>query len=164
MRENVDAYCSPICNHIGIGSFGIKAPLRRAPQPSTEAFVPCRDVLEYCAQCVTDYTTTVERRTSEQRAGLFWRRRRQSSYWVITITSYHRLGSGLSSSDFYWQAFAKHDVWPLGAILRSLQGDAFVSGPVKAVWEEGVSRKDANDRCCQGPGLRALAAWSSCRE
>jgi hypothetical protein len=128
MREAADTYRPSICGHVVIVPLSIDA-LRRPPPPSTEVFAPCRGVVDSCARCLTDYITTVERRKGRGST----RAKTQSSYWVITITSYHRLGSGRSSSDLQWQMF----VQPFVPSARDISRDVLdcAHGEVKATWD-----------------------------
>ncbi len=99
--------------------------------PSASLFTPCRNLVESCPWCLTDYMTTVDRRLEDGRDGD--RQEEQPlSGWFITITSYHRLGSGRSPTDPKWLAFGgtwdrtpqtPRDLW------------AYPPGSVKAMWE-----------------------------
>jgi hypothetical protein len=90
--------------------------------------VPCRDLVEACGRCLTDYTTTVERRVKSDKE-------QTAEYWFITITSYHRLGSGRSPWDAKWQAFGGRPSISTIRLRRDME--THPPGAVKAAWDEG---------------------------
>ncbi|KAK3899400.1 hypothetical protein C8A05DRAFT_18158 [Staphylotrichum tortipilum] len=89
-----------LCTHFTTSAWALSAPnalTRGSPRPG-QIFVPCRDYVESCRQCLSDFVTTVE-----QRARTRWFIGREK-YWFFAVTSYHSLGSGQSPSDEKWKA------------------------------------------------------------
>jgi hypothetical protein len=100
LRESLDQEWCQICGHVrtslAMPSHTVNA-LRRPSPESAGFFAPCRDLVESCRQCLTDYTTTVERRRDDTG--------QTTESWFITVTSYYQLGSGRSPTDAKWEAF-----------------------------------------------------------
>ncbi|KAK0722189.1 hypothetical protein B0T26DRAFT_811045 [Lasiosphaeria miniovina] len=55
--------------------------------------------------------------------------------WLITVTSYHRLGSGRSPLDVKWHAFATRGIRDLRTTPRDMA--RYPQGTVREVWKEG---------------------------
>lgn len=90
----------------------------------------CRDLLGSCIFCATDYTTTLSRGNVVGEGPKGGREE-----WILTIVTYHELGSCRSPSDPKWEAFARgvmNDAEPRREALGSLPGG------VKKKWEESV--------------------------
>lgn len=86
----------------------------------------CREVLGSRIFCATDYTTTLEKTIIRKRRGL------EQERWVLTIKTYHELGSCRSPSDPKWEAFRHQvstDSEPGREALDPLPGE------VRAKWE-----------------------------
>lgn len=62
-----------------------------------------------------------------------WGEKQPAGYWLITITSYYRLGSGRSHQDPKWEGFGR---W-MTAFACWMRRDmaAYPPGAVKAVWD-----------------------------
>jgi hypothetical protein len=118
LRDAVDNCNYEICGHVGAEKYArhpISA-LHLGSSP-TGLFTPCRNLVESCPQCLTDYDTTVEQRWIEIRDGKG--KRMRAACWFITITSYHRLGGGRAPWDAKWHAFAARGFWDLFTLERT---------------------------------------------
>ncbi|KAK3900055.1 hypothetical protein C8A05DRAFT_46026 [Staphylotrichum tortipilum] len=132
-----------ICGHVSMSGpwsiSNVTALHSAAVSASTSArapvvLVPCRDLVEACGRCLTDYTTTVERRVRPVQGGGV-DGRQTMEYWFITITSFHRLGSGRSPWDAKWQAFGGRPSISTIRLRRDME--THPPGAVKAAWDEG---------------------------
>jgi len=135
LRGAVDNYNYEICGHVNMEKY-TRHPISALHLSSsfTGLFTPCRNVVESCTQCLTDYDTTVEQRWVKIRDG---KGKRMSACWFITITSYHRLGGGRSPSDTKWHAFAARGFWDLFTLSRDMI--RYPQGAVRQVWKEAES-------------------------
>jgi hypothetical protein len=99
--------------------------LRRPSSRLAGFFAPCRDLVESCSQCLTDYATTVERRREDPE--------QTTESWFITVTSYYQLGSGRSPTDAKWEAFGRR----MTVVSYEMERDmvAYHRGAVKVVWD-----------------------------
>ncbi|KAH6853250.1 hypothetical protein B0I37DRAFT_358855 [Chaetomium sp. MPI-CAGE-AT-0009] len=117
-----------VCGHVRMASHipvpSVKA-LRRTSRVFPGYFLPCRDVFESCSQCLTDYTTTIERRGADAE--------QTSGYWFITITSYHQLGSGRSAADAKFEGFGR--LMTVAAYRMRRDMVAHPPGAVRRVWD-----------------------------
>jgi len=131
----IDNYNYEICGHVNVEKYA-RHPISALHLSSsfTGLFTPCRNVVESCTQCLTDYDTTVEQRWVKIRDG---KGKRMSACWFITITSYHRLGGGRSPSDTKWHAFAARGFWDLFTLSRDMI--RYPQGAVRQVWKEAES-------------------------
>ncbi|KAK4151286.1 hypothetical protein C8A00DRAFT_45484 [Chaetomidium leptoderma] len=133
LRAALDHEWREICGHVrtsGPAFCSVNA-LRRPSPTSAGFFTPCRDLVESCQQCLMDYATTVEQRLEGTNEGC--REDQLTASWLITITSYYRLGSGRSPSDTKWEGFGKRMTASAYLMRRDLV--AYPLGAVKAVWE-----------------------------
>lgn len=108
LRHAIDTYYHGICIHVDTAKRA-SHPIRGLHPGSSSStgssyLTPCREVVESCSQCLTDYETTVERRWVEVKDREKKKVRR--AFWSITIASYHRLGAGRSPFDEKWHAFS----------------------------------------------------------
>lgn len=92
--------------------------------------IPCRDVLQYCSRCLTDFQITIERvkgcerplgtvPTTPQTGFVSDGNQVHRCYevephkspheagWQITIVAYHQFGSCRSPQDWKWKAFSR---------------------------------------------------------
>ncbi|KAH9987485.1 hypothetical protein F4779DRAFT_284947 [Xylariaceae sp. FL0662B] len=97
-----------------------------SPAPRSKRLRQCRDILDSCIFCATDYVTTLEKR----KVGHWWKRGRDE--WTLTIVTYHQLGSCRSPSDPKWVAFTT-DFWCNPKPDRETFG--LLPGDVKKKWE-----------------------------
>ncbi|KAK0740998.1 hypothetical protein B0T18DRAFT_331560, partial [Schizothecium vesticola] len=118
LRQAVDLSCHAICIHVETGN-RLRNPIKALypGSSSTGYYTPCRDVVESCGHCLTDYDTTVEQRWVEVIDG---KKKVMRAFWFITITSYHRLGAGRSPLDAKWHAFAANRLWNHITIKRDM--------------------------------------------
>ncbi|KAK3988886.1 hypothetical protein QBC44DRAFT_328412 [Cladorrhinum sp. PSN332] len=130
LRDAIDRDYYAVCRHVDMAK-GARLSIN-ALHPTTGLFVLCRDVVESCDKCLTDYDTTVERRWIKD-----GRQKRTRACWFITVTSYHRLGGGRSPSDVKWRAFAARGLWDLYKISRDMT--RYPRGAVREMWKEGES-------------------------
>ncbi|KAK4225721.1 hypothetical protein QBC38DRAFT_530371 [Podospora fimiseda] len=134
VRHWLDETTVYICAHVAIGS--PQRHLIRALYPlTTTGFVePCRDAVECCPHCITDYDTTVERRPidNDEEKGT-------TACWVITINSYHQLGAGRSPQDPEWRMITN---WGMNK-TRKYEGlpglCTYGAGCARRMWKEAVS-------------------------
>ncbi len=144
LRAALDHEWRQICGHVRTSgpAFCCSVQALRRPSPASagfECFAPCRDLVESCDRCLTDYTTTVERRLDDVKEGRGEEARGQpTASWFITITSYQRLGSGRSPMDPKWEAFGKLMTAPAYFMKRDML--AYPPGAVKAVWQSHESQ------------------------
>lgn len=96
---------------------------------------PCREVVESCSQCLTDYETTVERGWVEVKDREKKKVRR--AFWSTTIASYHRLGAGRSPFDEKWHAFSLKRLVDIIHVKRDMV--RYPPGSVRQVWMEAES-------------------------
>ncbi|KAK0750334.1 hypothetical protein B0T18DRAFT_322069 [Schizothecium vesticola] len=133
LRDAVDKRYFSICRHVFTNKFArhrVKALHHPGTYPGL--FAPCRNVVESCQHCLTDYDTTVKRRWTETRSGKKKGEPMKES-WFITITSYHRLGGGRSPWDIKWHMFESG-----GFQCPNIQRDWFLYpyGGVRQMWKE----------------------------
>lgn len=137
LRHAVDTYYHSICIHVDTAKRA-RHPVRAlhpGSSPSTGYFTPCRDVVESCVQCLTDYDTTVERRWVEVKDGK--KKKVMRAFWSITITSYHRLGAGRPPLDAKWHAFSSKRLVDIIHVKRDMV--RYPPGSVRQVWKEAES-------------------------
>jgi hypothetical protein len=128
LRAALDQEWCQVCGHVrtslALPSHTVSA-LRR-PSPALGGFfAPCRGIVGSCRQCLTDYTTTVERRREDAE--------QTTQSWFITVTSYYQLGSGRSPTDAKWEAFRARITVFAYKMKRDMVAHA--PGAVKAVWD-----------------------------
>jgi len=129
LRTAMDGEWRQICCHIATSRRGLCS-IDILPRPSPargEFFVPCRELVDSCRGCLTDYAVTVEPRLEaahDQNWG-----EQPTAYWFIAITSYYRLGSGRSHLDPKWDAFGG------GGWQAKRDMVAYPRGAIRAVWE-----------------------------
>lgn len=131
LQDAVGCYGYVICRHVRAEKKAIW-PVEALLPSADGLLVPCRDVVESCPWCLTDYATTIERRVEEvreRRDGRWTCRTRR--HWVLTITSYHRLGSGRSPYDVTWEVFTTP------SLIQFRNNTVYPQGAIKAAWEEG---------------------------
>ncbi len=133
-RAALDSEWRQVCGHRRVSTQATQpyciGALRR-PSPTTATiFTPCRDIVESCRRCLADYTTTVEWK---------WLGKTQpTAYWLITITSYYRLGDGRSHRDPKWEGFGKWETAFACWMERDMA--AYPVGAVKAAWDSHESK------------------------
>ena len=132
LRNALDRNTYAICGHVEMSEFARLS--IKALHPTTGLVVPCRDVVESCNKCLTDYDTTVERRWVKDG----WRKETRAC-WYITVTSYHRLGGGRSPSDAKWHAFAARGFRDLYTISRNMA--RYPRGSVREMWKNGAPNR-----------------------
>lgn len=135
LRNAVDDNWYAICGHVDMAKFARLS--ISAPHPTTSLVAPCRDVVESCNKCLTDYDTTVERRWIKD-----GRRKKTRACWFITVTSYHRLGGGRSPLDVKWHAFAARGFWDLYTTSRDMT--RYPRSAVREMWKDGESQTVLN--------------------
>ncbi|KAK3379880.1 hypothetical protein B0T24DRAFT_613323 [Lasiosphaeria ovina] len=128
LRDAIDKGRYSICGHVDMAMVSALHPSTL----STGLFVPCRDAIESCNRCLTDYTTTAEQRFINIKDGKLNLTR---ACWLITVTSYHRLGSGRSPLDVKWHALATRGIRDLRTTPRDMI--RYPQGTVREVWKEG---------------------------
>jgi len=135
LRHAVDTDYHAICIHVDTIKHA-RYPIRalHLGSSSTGYFTPCRDVVESCSKCLTDYDTTVEQRWIKVKDG---KEKQTRAYWFITITSYHRLGAGRSPSDAKWHAFSANGFLDQRTIQRDMV--RYPPGSVRQVWKGAES-------------------------
>ncbi|KAL2189262.1 hypothetical protein L209DRAFT_271446 [Thermothelomyces heterothallicus CBS 203.75] len=132
LRDNLDNCMYSICTHVHTDkSAMLTVSALHTDSPSTGLIVPCRDAIGSCNQCLTDYDTTVERRSTEIKYG---ERKLVTEYWFITITSYHQLGNGRAPFDLKWQAFEGRGSWVSWRPSRDMT--QYPQGAVREAWKE----------------------------
>ncbi len=151
LRDAIDKTLYSICGHVETVKHATYPVAALHPDPdflsTGHSLLPCREAVESCPQCVTDYATTVERRIADTPFGE--QDTVSAGRWAITITSYHRLGYGDSLSDRMWLAFmgptfqeelsTKYGPLHAKANAHSFPRDKKMhpQGSVKALWERG---------------------------
>ncbi|KAK4165586.1 hypothetical protein QBC43DRAFT_351195 [Cladorrhinum sp. PSN259] len=136
LRDGLDAKLYAICGHVYTArraSHSVNA--LHLGSSSAGLFTPCRNVVESCNKCLTDYDTTVEQRWIKTRRG--GKGEQMRACWHITIILYHRLGGGRSPSDAKWHAFAARGFWDLYNISRDMI--RYPQGAVRQVWKDAES-------------------------
>ncbi|AEO57240.1 hypothetical protein MYCTH_94484 [Thermothelomyces thermophilus ATCC 42464] len=132
LRDNLDNCLYSICTHVATNkSAKLTVSALHTDSPSACLIVPCRGAIGSCNQCLTDYDTTVERRSTEIKYG---ERKLVTEYWFITITSYHQLGSGRSPFDPKWRAFEGQGSWVSWRPSRDMT--QYPQGAVREAWKE----------------------------
>lgn len=136
-RAALDSDWREICGHLRVSTqvtqpYYIKA-LRRPSPTSANIFTPCRNVVDSCRQCLADYATTVERKREDANKACGGEKQ-PTEYWMITLTSYYRLGSGRSHQDPKWTEFGRWGTACTIGLRRDMA--AYPRGAVKAVWDK----------------------------
>ncbi|KAK3299858.1 uncharacterized protein B0H64DRAFT_379298 [Chaetomium fimeti] len=128
LREALAHEERELCGHVKISSrpcvHSVKA-LSCTYRAYPRSFVPCRDVVESCYRCLTDYATTIEHVGTDTE--------QTTRYWFITITSYHQLGSGRSATDANFDAFGH--LMSLDSYRMRRDMVTHPPGAVKRSWE-----------------------------
>ncbi len=167
LRGIFDNELHQVCGHITIsgrprailGPFHASALLL----PPKGTFTPCRGLVESCPWCLTDCVTTVERRLEDWgEAEGMGQEAPPRLIWFITVTSYHRLGSGRCPTDLKWQAFGRTRKWDVLKMQRNLW--AYPPGSVRAMWESheafnGLAPKRTQDETGAGHYLVVRFPW-----
>ncbi|KAK4032270.1 hypothetical protein C8A01DRAFT_50912 [Parachaetomium inaequale] len=127
-RAALDHEWRQVCGHVRTSSalpYHTVTALRHPSREYAGFFAPCRDFVEACGQCLTDYATTVERRRGDAK--------QPTESWFITVTSYYQLGSGRSPTDAKWEAFGHRTT--VSSYFTKRDFVAHPPGAVKAVWD-----------------------------
>jgi hypothetical protein len=154
LRAAIDHEWRELCAHITISSRAFSSPnpsshpsptwsnfpyiraLLRPTAPSANVFTPCRDAIESCRRCLTDFAITVEQRLKDVKEGCV--EGQPAAFWFISITSYQRLGSGRSPMDIKWEAFGAAKT--VSALRTQRDMSAYPPGAVKAMWDSHEPR------------------------
>jgi len=133
MRAALDREWHEICGHVRTSGppFACVTALRCAAPRPADYFIPCRDVVESCHRCLTDYTTTVERKVGYAAEGP--RHKQPAAYWLITVTAYYRLGSCRSPRDTKWDTFGRRRTPAAYHMQRDTA--SYPRGSIKEMWE-----------------------------
>ena len=136
LRSLVDLHCAYfICCHTD-SSYDVpalKMPRLSSCEATRPLFAECREVLDACPLCLTDYCTTIERTRAPRNAVPGTRAWCQpaSMVWIITIVAYHRFGTCRSPSDWMWQSL-------VGATQPTLdderQNKRYPAGSIRDKW------------------------------
>lgn len=138
LRTIIDQrFARRICDHIHSSSKTISE--SNTKDGIDGAFVECRNVKTSCTMCLTDITTTVERKEVREKrlrdGSLEWYEPRASNQklpsrisYLVTITGYHQLGSCRSPNSWKWKAITGDP------LARTRDETIYPPGSVRKKW------------------------------